>query len=176
MVRQPKSTSTELDTISNLPLHRQDISLGLMFDRPPQMGMEEKIGLVEAVGTRGGSQVQKVAIRLLQGWPRSMAVLGTGMSEPQLRDLCKRDSVIREILTNCEEAGFNSRIVTELYDRALAGKDDRGSLRALEIVAKSRGPQFNEKVAHTHHLAREAESSRMAQTSGWQNEDAGEFE
>lgn len=149
----------------------------LQYDMPPALSADEVRGLIEAVGARAGASAQRVGIRLAQGWPRSMAVIGSGLSQPQLRDLCRRDDRVSGLLQELEEAGFAMRWEGELYRRAMAGKDDRGSMRALEILLKQRDPSYHDKYSVEHHLRVEADKSMRLGGGGWQDRgDAGQFE
>ena len=167
----------ELVTSSENSLTREEIALGLLYPMPPQMSEDEIIGLVEAVGTRSGSiPMQKVAIRLAQGWSRSMAVLGSGISAPQLQRMCQKHPAAADILQQLEDAGFARRWEGELYSRAEAGKDDRGSLRALEMLLKARNPQYQEKSALNLHVMNAAERSIQGANAAYEQlQEAGQF-
>lgn len=150
----------ELVTSSENTLTREEIALGLLYPMPPQMSEDEKVGLVERLGGRErGIQLQKVAIRLVQGWPRSLAIVGSGLSDAALRHECQKDPLVSRTLAQLEDAGFQSKFVTELYRRAMAGTDDRGSVRALEMVVKARDVSYQEKSALHLHVIAEAEAS-----------------
>lgn len=153
----------------------EDVALGLLYPEPPRMSEDEKIGLIDRLGSRTGISVQKVAIRLVQGWSRSMAVVGSGITNPQLTHLCKNDPESAAILQQLEDVGFATRWEGELYSRAAAGKDDRGSMRALEMLLKARSPIFQEKFAVQHSLMTAAEGARRQATVGWNSGGTGQF-
>ena len=161
----------ELTTLSN-----EDLAVALLHDQVPVMSADEKMGLLRFVGARAGLPWQKIGLNLSRGYPRQLAVVGSGWSVVQLTRACKADPDLDAALLAIEEAGFASGPLAELYRRAMAGSDDRGSLRALEIIVKARMPEYGEKFAHEHRLIRDAEDSITVGTKAYDDRlDAGQF-
>lgn len=75
----------------------------------------------------------------------AMAAMSAGLHPESLRRMLKQDPEMREILTSAEEMGTRRVFEGELFTRALAGPEDRGSIRALELVMKARLPEYREK-------------------------------
>ena len=128
-------------------------------------------GLLSKCRNRAGGESYAVVARgLLRGLSRSMAVAGSGISYRTLNDQCLRDPEIADVLKECEQVGFSLIHEREMYRRAHAGAEDRGSVRMLEVIAKARDPQYREKyqVEHEHIVRAEERTARVL--GGWQAE------
>lgn len=66
------------------------------------------------------------------------------------------------------DVGFAAGPEAELYRRALAGPSDPGSMRALEMVLKSRSPAYQEKHPFEKDSIAEAGRAITALATGWQ--------
>ncbi|MFN0147332.1 MAG: hypothetical protein ACKVT1_12540 [Dehalococcoidia bacterium] len=87
-------------------------------------------------------------VRLLNGRSKRAAAAGVGISVRATQLWAKADPDFAEAVAFCKEVGFATVIEDELYRRALAGSQDSGSMRALELVAKSRDPRYRDRVAN----------------------------
>jgi hypothetical protein len=91
------------------------------------------------------------------------------VSETSIRRWEERHYELGEAFERLEQIGFAVTMERELYERAMAGPEDRSSARLLEIVVKARDPKYRDKaqIDITHSVA-----SRKAMTSltaGWQD-------
>lgn len=154
-----------LDAVSQSlsPSDEQTLTAG-GFDVAMDAG--QVAGLLATCRSRAGEAYASIALRLLLGYSRTMAVVGSGVPIRTMNDHCMRDQQLSAALSECENIGF-SRHEAELYRRAHAGAEDRGSGRMLEMILKARGPQYREKyqVEHQHILA--AEQATGAALAGW---------
>lgn len=154
----------------------EDIAVALLYNQAPELSADEKVGLIRRLGARAGVPGQKIGLNLLRGFPRQLALVGSGISIVQLNRMCKADPEFAADILACEESGFASGPLYELYRRAMAGAEDRGSLRALEIIVKARMPEYGEKFAHEHRLIRDAEDSITRAGATYEAaEEAGQF-
>ena len=87
-------------------------------------------------------------VRLLNGRSKRAAAAGAGISVRATQLWAKADRDFAEAVAFCGEVGFATVIEDELYRRALAGPSDSGSMRALELVAKSRDPRYRDRTAN----------------------------
>ncbi len=95
----------------------------------------------------GTQRLERCAAALLAGQSWAIAAASIGLSSRDLRKLRNSDRELGEWLETCEDLGFSNVIESELYSRAMGGPDDRGSIRALELLIKSRRQEYREKVA-----------------------------
>jgi hypothetical protein len=86
-------------------------------------------------------------VRLLNGWSKTASAAGAGVSVRATQLWVKADREFAEAVTFCEEVGFSTVVEVELYRRALGGTHDSGSMRALELVLKSRDPRYRDRIA-----------------------------
>lgn len=118
----------------------------------PVASQQHMAGLLRRARNRAGEQGETICRALLGGAPwRAAAIAGgvlTGGFGHGQRGIWKwmaGDREMQDILTAAEEIGFARTVEAELYRRSFAGKDDRSSMRALEIVAKARRSDYREK-------------------------------
>ena len=130
------------------------------------------IGLLREVETRAGEGGKRIAQALAAGQSRSMASLAGGISDKQLIMWCRADRELASLLDSCEQMGVSGVFESELYRRALGGEDDRGSIRALELVLKARRPEYRERSQVQMEIVTRAQESRAQIVSGWDNEQA----
>ena len=84
-------------------------------------------------------------VALLNGYSKRAAASSVGVTARAVQLWAKKDERFAEAVRYCEDIGFAAVIETELYRRAVAGTDDRSSMRALEMVLKSRRPEYRDK-------------------------------
>lgn len=129
-------------------------------------------GLLSPFNTRA----RAVLVALLRGYSRGMAAAAGGVGETTVEGWEKRHPEFREAMVQCLNLGFRRVFEPELYRRALAGPEDRGSMRALELVTKARDSAYRDKSQVQHELIQRAVEAEVGFTSGWQQgaiEDAG---
>lgn len=81
-------------------------------------------------------------VGLLNGLSKTKAAARAGITVRTTQLWQKKDRAFAEAVANCEAIGIGTVLEPELYRRALAGKSDAGSMRALELVLKSRCPEY----------------------------------
>lgn len=91
-----------------------------------------------------GARKRAFLVRLLNGWSKKAAAAGAGVSVRTTQLWAKAELEFADAVHFCEEAGFASVVESELYRRAFAGAKDKGSMRALELVLKSRSPKYRD--------------------------------
>jgi hypothetical protein len=129
--------------------------------------IEELVGLLQPFNTRA----RHVLVSLLRGYSRDMAATAIGMTHEGLRGWGKRHPEFAEAMTKASQMGFSKVFEGELYRRALAGPDDRGSMRALELVAKSRSSAYRDKSQHQVDVIHHAQAATEQAFGGeWVNE------
>ena len=126
------------------------------------------IGLLEGLDPHA----RRMAAALYQGQTRRMAALAGGIHPKYLPELCKRDRKLADALDMAEAMGLATTLERELYKRAMAGPNDRGSIRALEIALKSRDANYRERSQMQLEVVTRAQESRAQIVSGWDNEQA----
>lgn len=111
-----------------------------------------------------------VLTALLNGSSKSMAAASAGVTTRSVQLWERADEDFRNAVTLAERIGFACVIENELYRRALAGAEDRGSMRALEMVVKSRDVAYREKAQLALHVAHRAEENLHRLTAGWDSD------
>lgn len=124
--------------------------------------LEAMAGLIEPWGGRA----RRVLAALLRGHSRRQAALAAGVDNDTLRAWAVRVPAWGEAMRQAEEWGFGAVIEGELYRRALAGQEDRGSMRALELIVRARDPQYREKAALQIELVSRAHEA-AGRAFGW---------
>lgn len=74
----------------------------------------------------------------------------------------------KQAVEDCLNAGFATVIEAELYRRALAGSDDRGSMRALELIVRARAPEYREQRDTKLSVMVQAADTMSSLVAGWQ--------
>ena len=82
---------------------------------------------------------------LLNGQSRTMAAASAGVTPRAAQYWASKDPAFAEAAEAAAQYGFSTVIEPELYRRALAGVDDKSSMRALEMIVKQRDPSYREK-------------------------------
>lgn len=95
-------------------------------------------------------------VALLNGKSKRMAAANVGVSDRQIRNWAQADPPFGQAASVLYDIGFSTVLESELYRRAMAGSDDRGSMRALELIIKSRDPEYREKSSIEFSVARAA--------------------
>lgn len=123
-------------------------------------------GLQGLVQELAGAHYRVAAGALMAGCSYALAANLAGISQSAMADARKKRPDLAALLTQCEQIGFGLYEL-ELQKRALAGDQDRGSIRALEIVAKSRRAEYREKSAIAIDVIHRAEQSASRLVGGW---------
>jgi hypothetical protein len=92
-------------------------------------------------------------VRLLNGYSRTAAAAGAGVTSRAAQLWAKKDPDFAEAARRCEEIGFSEVVEAELYRRAFAGPSDPGSMRALELVARARAAEYRPQRAEAVDVA-----------------------
>ncbi len=111
-----------------------------------------------------------VLTALLNGSSKSMAAVSAGVTTRSVQLWEKADEGFQNAVALAERIGFACIIESELYRRALAGAEDRGSMRALEMVVKSRDAAYREKAQVTLDVVHRAEDNLHRLTAGWDSD------
>ena len=82
---------------------------------------------------------------LLSGQSRSLAAASAGVTPRTAQYWATKDRGFAKAANEAAQHGFATVIEPELYRRALAGTDDRSSMKALEMIVKQRDPSYREK-------------------------------
>lgn len=86
-------------------------------------------------------------VALLNGKSKKMAAASIGLNDRSIRNWAQRDPSFGQAVGIVYDVGFSTVIESELYRRAMAGPDDRGSMRALELIVKSRDADYRDKAS-----------------------------
>lgn len=141
--------------------------LGANLDPSPDS--EVVTGLLGAVKSRAGDVAMGIAGGLVRGMSRRMACNRAGISQEKLIGWCKADKELATLLVHCEQLGTGV-FEHELFRRALAGDEDKGSMRALEMVAKARMPEYRDKVQQQIDVVHHATQAMDSAIDGWQGQ------
>ncbi len=107
---------------------------------------------------------------LLNGKSKTMAAAGIGVTPRCTQQWAAKDGSFAEAVELAERIGFAGVVESELYRRALAGAEDRGSMRALELVVKSRDASYREKQQVQMDIIVQARESQARLVAGWEQE------
>lgn len=94
------------------------------------------------------------------------AALEGGVHPSTVDKWMRQDAELRQCLTMCEQLGFARTIDSELYHVAM-DRSHRGQVRALEVIAKARQPEYRDKVQMEMTVRHAAEQAQDAVTDGW---------
>lgn len=108
---------------------------------------------------------------LLKGHTRGMAAVAAGVSARTLQRWAQEDPKLGEAIEAAQEAGFSRVYEAELYDRAL-DRSDRGSIRALELVAKSRSAAYRDKAQGRLDVVHHVGQQLRGHVGGWKDTDS----
>ena len=131
------------------------------------MPAEEIAGLLEPFNGRA----RGVLVAMLRGYSQRMAAATVGVTGDTVSDWGKRHPEFAQALRKAADWGFSRTFERELHQRALAGPDDKGSMRALELVTKARAPEYREKQQIAMEVTHRAEMALGNMVQGW-SEDA----
>lgn len=126
-------------------------------------------GLLSACEGRAGVAGRLIGMALMRGLPRRMACLKAGISRSSMDSWAKSDRELAELWRVCEDIGLSQTLEAELYSRAMAGPEDRGSARLLEIALKARMPEYNEKRTAMLDVVEKAAEAQASIAAGWQH-------
>lgn len=118
------------------------------------------------------TRARVILIHLLKGYSRGMAAVQAGVSEDALENWEKRVPEFRAATVWAHQTGFRRVFEPELYRRAMAGSEDRGSMRALELVTKARDSAYRDKSQVQHEIITRAQEQTASLTQGWQSLDS----
>lgn len=83
-------------------------------------------------------------VGLLNGLSKTKAAIRAGVTVRSTQLWAKGDAEFAEAVAACENVGVATVLEAELYRRALAGPEDSGSIRALELVLRARCPDYRD--------------------------------
>lgn len=165
MALGPRNPSGEIEVLDTSAVSQIQNHLSLSFDGfQIEIPAEQISGLLQPFNTRA----RVILIHLLKGYSRGMAAAQAGVSEGALNAWEKGDPEFREATVWAYQTGFRRTFEPELYRRALAGPDDRGSMRALELVTKARDSAYRDKSQVQHEIITRAMEATGSLTGGWQ--------
>lgn len=108
-----------------------------------------------------------ILVALLGGQNRRMAALSGGVTGTTMREWIQRDRAFAEAVSLAEDIGLAGTFESELYRRAMAGTEDKGSIRALEMVLKARSADYREKAQVSMEVTHRAASAGQAMIEGY---------
>lgn len=127
------------------------------------MATETLIGLLKPFNNRA----RAVLVALLRGYSKGMAATHAGIAEATLANWERAQPAFREATVSAYQAGFRRVFEPELYRRAMAGTEDRGSMRALELVTKARDSAYRDKAQMQLEVVHRAAESMGKLVAGW---------
>jgi len=112
-------------------------------------------------------------VSLLNGYSKGMAAASSSVTVRCVQKWAAKEAAFREAVELAERVGFATVLEAELYKRAMAGPEDRGSMRALELVVKSREANYREKAQVQLAVVAQAREAMVRFVEGWESEVAG---
>jgi len=137
-------------------------SLGLQVDRDQVMGILAPFN----------GRARRYLAASLRGASRGMAAAAAGVDLNTIQGWELKHTAFRQAAVDASNLGFATVVERELYSRAFAGAEDRGSMRALELVTKARSPEYREKSQVQMDVIHRAGAALGALTSGWDGNDS----
>ena len=130
----------------------------------------EADAVAELAGLIGGfnGRARRVLLSLLGGASLLQAAAGAALSRGTLDNWRQADAAFQRAVGLWLDLG-SALYEGELHSRALAGPDDRGSMRALELVVKARNPDYRDKAQvqmGVIHVFKQA----LSDAGGWRGE------
>lgn len=107
-----------------------------------------------------------VLVQLLRGHSLTMAATTAGVTATTVARWRKMDPAWNDAVETALSWGFARVYESELYDRAL-DRGDRASGRLLELVLKSRSPDYRDKSQMRHEVIHRAEQAHADIVAGW---------
>ena len=132
----------------------------------PTVDAELVTGLLGIAEARARDSGRAIAAALIAGKPMRWAAMEGGVHPMTVDRWMRADPELRHCLTMCEQLGFARTIDSELYHVAM-DRSHRGQVRALEIIAKARQPEYRDKVQMEMTVRHAAEQAQDAVTDGW---------
>ncbi|MFW6174353.1 MAG: hypothetical protein ACOC5K_01060 [Chloroflexota bacterium] len=123
-------------------------------------------GLVRLFQERAGEQWAHIASLMLRGHTLRTAATRSGLTYQGAQKAIKADPELSSLVAAAEAAGAGV-FEGELMERALAGSEDKGSMRALELVVKARMPEYRDKRQEEITVTHKAESAMASVIDGW---------
>lgn len=152
----PVLISSEITTLAkNLSLDAGDFTV--------LTNAEEIRGLLGPFNARA----RHVLVSLLRGYSKRMAATMVGVDVDTLTRWGKSVPEFAQAMSKASDWGFSRTFERELYSRALAGPDDKGSMRALELVTKSRAAEYREKAQVQMEVIHRAQEAMSGAFGGW---------
>lgn len=128
---------------------------------------ENLAGLLSAFSARA----RRILLSLLSGASLRRAAASGGIGESTLSNW-RRVPEFDNAIEVAQVLG-SARYEDELHDRALGGPDDRGSMRALELVVKARNADYRDKSQVQHGVVH-VMAGVLRDAGGWRVNGAGE--
>lgn len=116
-------------------------------------------------------RARHVLVSLLRGYSQRMAAASAGIDPETLRRWGLRHPEFAAAVKQAEGLGFSRVFERELYSRAMAGPEDRGSMRALELVTKARAAEYREKTQVQMEVVHRAQEAMTGAFGGWDQPD-----
>lgn len=168
----PPVTNQALDAINDGMQH------ALAELRHPLADLESAVpeveylrGLLGFLESRVGTAGRLLGLGMLRGLSMRQASFRAGVSDQTVRDWVRKDPELRRAVLDLE--GWRAATVEdEVTRRAFAGSEDRGSMRALELLAKATMPEYRDKHQVELTVRHAAEQAQSAATSGWKRDDS----
>jgi hypothetical protein len=146
--------------------HQVDLALPSFLPSIFELAEEHLWGL-----TRGRIEREKVAILgLARGETRRTMAIRLGMGVSALEGYIARDGELREAVEFAEAIAIQP-LEAELRSRALAGAEDKGSIRALEISLKKLDPAYRDNQQIQLTLVQGAARAQSSVQDRWQPRD-----
>lgn len=130
--------------------------------------VEEIRGLLAPFSNRA----RHILVSLLRGYSIRMAAANVGLTDETVRLWGKKAPEFAQAVQRASNLGFSRTFERELHSRAMAGTDDRGSMRALEMVVKARAPEYREKQQVHMEVVHRAEQALGGMVQGWEQNEA----
>lgn len=128
------------------------------------------VGDADAVGgllRPFNGRARAALVAALQGRPDGLCAAAAGIALSTLKLWRSQHEAFRLAYQTASEWGFSGALEGELYRRALAGADDRGSARLLEVALKARSPSYRDKQQTQLTVIHEAREHRRQLVAGW---------
>ena len=125
-------------------------------------------GFLATLENRAGDAGRRLGEALVHGRSLRLASVDAGVTYTAIRDWMRSDPELRSAVLAAEAVGA-SVFERELERRALAGADDRGSVRALELVVKARMPEYRDKTQVQMDVVHKAESAVLDIVGDWRS-------
>lgn len=161
---QDKAHAATPDDVSNVSTAARHVAA-------PIIDVETMTGLLRLAESRARDSGRAIAAALLAGKPWRWAAMEGGVHPATLDKWTRADPELRQCLSLCEQMGFARTIESELYSVAL-DRSHRGQIRALELVAKARAPEYRDKHQVEMTVRHTAEQAQAAVTDGWHADNA----